>query len=99
MARKSTRLAGRQAIDRKRGGEPPHSTSDLSDVLSHIPCCLLAADGGADNLLTGYDGDLFRCAKRLNAWRKRSVTNTKAKGRQMTLLHGGRALRHLRRPS
>ncbi len=87
MGRKFTRLIGCQAIDRKGGAGAPHSISEL--VLSHIPCCLLAATGGADKLLTGHDGSLFRDAKLFNAWRRRSVTNTKAKGRQMTLLDGG----------
>src|SRR5580698_3693943 len=98
---KFTRVVGCPAINRKSGAEPPRSISAF--VFSHIPRCLFASDGDADNLLTVSGGALFRGARLFNARRGDPVTDTEAKGRQMKVLDGGWrrsrfAALHLSRP-
>jgi hypothetical protein len=59
--RKCTRPIDCQAIDRKSGAEAVHSKWEV--LLSHIWSRPLPLDGGADKLLTGQSGSLFRGRK------------------------------------
>ena len=87
MGRKFTRLIGRQAIDRDSGGRA--ATLHTGFVFSHIQPRHLVVAEGADNLLTVSAGGLFRDARLFNAQRRDSMTDTKAKRRQMTVLGDG----------
>src|SRR5580704_13113426 len=56
-------LPGNQQQKRRRAAAPPRSISAF--VFSHIPRCLFAPGGDADNLLTVSGGALFRGARLL----------------------------------